>query len=60
MRTERVARWNAFTNKKRTTSRLEFDNVVEGIKIFLVPIVESLNKKEIFGLEWVSEKSFWT
>lgn len=56
---ERIARWNAFINKKRTTSRLEYGDVVEEIKMFLVPIVESLNKKEIFGLEWISEKSSW-
>ena len=55
----RVTRWNAFINKKRAMSQLEFGNVIEAIKIFLLPVVESLNEKESFELDWNSEKSLW-
>ncbi|GAU79034.1 nucleotidyl transferase AbiEii/AbiGii toxin family protein [Fusibacter sp. 3D3] len=55
----RVARWNAFINKKRAMSQLEFGNVIEGIKKFLVPVVVSLKEKEPYEFNWSSEELLW-
>lgn len=55
----RQRRWEAFIKKKKAMMNVGFTETIEQIKKLLIPIVESIEKNEIFNYRWNSEKKEW-
>jgi hypothetical protein len=49
------AQWEGFIEKAKLTDALSsFEDVVEAIKVFLQPIVDSIISKQTFPSSWIS------
>jgi predicted nucleotidyltransferase component of viral defense system len=52
-------RWTAFAKKKNTTFDTSLEEVIGQIKNFLMPVLEALQRDEIFGLHWEPDDLSW-
>jgi predicted nucleotidyltransferase component of viral defense system len=55
----RVARWGAFLKKRRLMMEMDFSDAMEGVRVFLEPIIEKLRTQEIFTGEWRNDENSW-
>ena len=52
-------RWTAFAKKKNTTFDTSLEEVIGQIKNFLVPVLEALQRDEIFASQWEPDDLSW-
>ncbi len=52
-------RWNAFMKKKKTLLHVDFEEIIDLIKKFLMPIVESIKKDTEYHFVWDCRKQSW-
>ncbi|WP_292593810.1 nucleotidyl transferase AbiEii/AbiGii toxin family protein [Mesotoga sp. UBA5847] len=52
-------RWTAFAKKKNTTFDASLEEVIGQIKNFLVPVLEALQRDEIFASQWEPDDLSW-
>lgn len=52
-------RWGAFLKKKQTIINVDLSEVIETLKSFLQPIVDSVHNKTEFVLTWDCESNCW-
>ena len=55
----RLMRWNSFVKKKKALIKLDFEEIVQLLKILLFPIVDAIKKNELFERTWSHEKKMW-
>ena len=55
----RITRWRSFVKKKRAMIHVDFSEAIEGVRIFLSPIVEILRNDETFSGEWDPDERSW-
>jgi len=55
----RKTRWQSFVKKKRALLKLELSEVIEGIRIFLGPIVEGIITEDHIIGEWIHSERVW-
>ena len=55
----RLMRWNSFVKKKKALIKLDFEEIVQLLKILLFPIVDAIKKNELFEYSWSHEKKMW-
>ena len=55
----RKSRWNAFINKKKAMISVNFEDTVNLIKDFLVPIVEKIASNKEIDAQWNSKAKGW-
>ena len=56
----RLMRWNSFVKKKKALIKLDFEEIVQLLKILLFPIVDAIKKNELFERTWSHEKKMWS
>ena len=52
-------RWTAFAKKKNTTLDTSLEEVIGQIKNFLIPVLEALQRDEIFASQWEPDDLSW-
>lgn len=57
--TIRQSRWRSFVKKKKAMLPVTMEETIETIKLFLLPVVESIRAGEKFKKVWNSEKQAW-
>ncbi len=55
----RNTRWKSFINKKKALEVIEFPEVMEFIKRFLIPVVSSIQNLENLNKDWNSDEKRW-
>lgn len=55
----RLMRWNSFVKKKKALIKLDFEEIVQLLKMLLFPIVDAIKKNELFERTWSHEKKMW-
>lgn len=58
--TIRQSRWQSFVKKKKAMLPVTMEETIETIKLFLLPVVESIRAGEKFRKVWNSEEQAWT
>ena len=52
-------RWTAFMRKKRTLLNIEFDEIIDLIKKFLIPVIESIKNNIDYCFVWDCKNQSW-
>ncbi len=55
----RKNRWEAFVRKKKAIEEISFKEVITGIKMLLIPIVDSIQADSTFDKKWLHEEKQW-
>ncbi len=55
----RQKRWAAFVKKKKALEKVHFTEVMNRIKLFLIPVVDGIQNDLKFDLRWSSERGEW-
>lgn len=55
----RQSRWRAFVKKKKAMLPVTMEETIESIRVFLLPVVESIRAGENFKKDWDYEKQTW-
>lgn len=55
----RQLRWTSFIKKKKAMQKIDFENLIQDIKSFLVPITKAIIEGEDFTLSWKHENKVW-
>lgn len=56
----RQTKWNAFIRKKKATRTVAFSNVINVIRLLLIPIVQSIQEKSDFKKTWNHKEMDWS
>lgn len=56
----RQSRWKSFVKKKRAMLPITMEETIETLRVFLLPVVESIRAGEEFKKGWDCEKQSWT
>ncbi|MZQ98393.1 MAG: nucleotidyl transferase AbiEii/AbiGii toxin family protein [Acidaminobacter sp.] len=57
--TVRISRWNAFVKKKKAMVKIDFEEVIESIKVFLIPVIDCIQNKQRLEKKWVAKDQTW-
>lgn len=56
----RQARWKAFVKKKKAMFPVTMEETIESMRLFLLPVIDSIKAEENFKKVWKCEDQAWT
>ena len=55
----RQSRWNSFVKKKKPLLHISLEEAIDGIKIFLLPVINAITAGETFEKRWNCKEKKW-